>query len=191
MFRAVQPGGRPTPSTGHGASNVSRVDDEYTVRVRELLPRLHRTAYLLCADWHRADDLVQSTITRLYVKWRRARTANSLDAYVRAMLVRQFLGEQRTGWRSRVRVTDTVPETAGAGVDVDAGVDVRRALAAVPPRQRATLVLRFYCDLTVEQTAEILGCSTGNVKSQTSRGLDALRRILGPVSDVQGEGALL
>jgi RNA polymerase sigma-70 factor (sigma-E family) len=170
---------------------VSRVDEEYTIRVQELLPRLHRTAYLLCADWHRADDLVQATITRLYVKWRRARTADSLDAYVRAMLVRQFLGEQRTGWRSRVRVTDSVPETAGADVDVDARVDVRRALAAVPPRQRATLVLRFYCDLTVDQTAEVLECSTGNVKSQTSRGLDTLRRILSPTPGVQGKGARL
>ena len=168
---------------------MSHVDEEYTIHVQELLPRLRRTAYLLCADWHRADDLVQATITRLYVKWWRARTADSLDAYVRAMLVRQFLGEQRTGWRSRVRVTDSVPETAGADVDMDARVDVRRALAVVPPRQRATLVLRFYCDLTVEQTAEILECSTGNVKSQTSRGLDALRRILGPVPGVQGKGA--
>jgi DNA-directed RNA polymerase specialized sigma24 family protein len=122
---------------------VSRADDEYTVRVQELIPRLHRTAYLLCADWHRADDLVQATITRLYVKWRRARTVDLLDAYVRAMLVRQFLGEQRTGGRSRVRVSDSVPETAGTDVDLDAGLDVRRALAAVPPRQRPTLVLRF------------------------------------------------
>lgn len=170
---------------------MSGADDEYTVRVQELIPRLHRTAYLLCADWHRADDLVQATITRLYVKWRRARTVDLLDAYVRAMLVRQFLGEQRTGWRSRVRVSDSVPERAGADVDLDAGLDVRRALAAVPPRQRATLVLRFYCDLSVEQTAEILGCSTGNVKSQTSRGLDALRRILGPTQGVQGKGAWL
>lgn len=167
---------------------MSRADDEYTVRVQELLPRLRRTAYLLCGDWHRADDLVQATITRLYVKWRRARTAEHLDAYVRAMLVRQFLGEQRTGWRSRVSVTDRVPEAAAAGADVDAGVDVRRALGAVPPRQRATLVLRFYCDLTVEQTAEILGCSAGNVKSQTARGLDALRRILRPAPGVPGEG---
>jgi DNA-directed RNA polymerase specialized sigma24 family protein len=89
------------------------VDDEYTVRVQELIPRLHRTAYLLCADWHRADDLVQATITRLYVKWRRARTVDLLDAYVRAMLVRQFLGEQRTGWRSRVRGSNRRRRSSG------------------------------------------------------------------------------
>lgn len=168
---------------------MSRADDEYTTRVRELLPRLRRTAYLLCADWHRADDLVQATITRLYVKWRRAQAADHLDAYVRAMLIRQFLGEERTGWWSRVRVTDRVPEAAGTDDDVDTGMDVRRALAAVPPRQRAALVLRFYCDLTVEQTAEILGCSTGTVKSQTSRGLDALRRTLQPAPGTWGEEA--
>ncbi|GAB3958070.1 SigE family RNA polymerase sigma factor [Actinoallomurus acanthiterrae] len=167
---------------------MSRVDDEYTAHVQELLPRLRRTAYLLCADWHRADDLVQATITRLYVKWRRARAAENLDAYVRTMLVRQFLGEQRTGWRSRVSVVADTPEPVAAGSDVDAGLDVRRALAAVPARQRATLVLRFYCDLTVDQTAEILGCSSGNVKSQTSRGLAALRRILESAS-VREEGA--
>ena len=65
---------------------MNRADEEYTARVQDLLPRLRRTAYLLCSDWYRADDLVQSTITQLYVKWRRARTADNLDAYVRTML---------------------------------------------------------------------------------------------------------
>lgn len=167
---------------------MSRADEEYTARVRELLPRLRRTAYLLCADWDRADDLVQATITRLYVKWRRARAADSLDAYVRTMLVRQFLGEQRAGWRTRVSVVDSVPDLPAPGPDVEAGLDLRRALEAVPPRQRATLVLRFFCDLSVEQTAAALGCSAGNVKSQTSRGLTALRAILGPLPTSE-EGA--
>ncbi|MGH3373773.1 MAG: SigE family RNA polymerase sigma factor [Actinoallomurus sp.] len=157
---------------------MNRADEEYTARVQDLLPRLRRTAYLLCSDWYRADDLVQSTITQLYVKWRRARTADNLDAYVRTMLIRQFLGEQRTGWRSRVSVTDSVPEAPELMPDLESGLDLRRALEAVPPRQRATLVLRFFCDLSVEQTAETLGCSAGNVKSQTSRGLTALRAVV-------------
>ncbi|MBN6057640.1 SigE family RNA polymerase sigma factor [Nonomuraea sp. RK-328] len=155
-------------------------DDEYTAYVSGRLPWLRRVAYLLCQDWHRADDLVQTAIARLYVKWRRARAADDLDAYVRVILVRVFLAEQRGGWFSRVRVTHAPPADLARGDDRDLALDLRRALAAVPPRQRATLVLRFHCDLTVEQTAHVLGCSTGTVKSQTARGLAALRTELGP-----------
>ncbi|NUW43061.1 SigE family RNA polymerase sigma factor [Nonomuraea rhodomycinica] len=155
-------------------------DDEYTAYVSGRLPWLRRVAYLLCQDWHRADDLVQSAITRLYVKWRRARAADDLDAYVRVILVRVFLAEQRGGWFSRVRVTDAPPAAPAPRQNHDLAMDLRRALAAVPPRQRATLVLRFHCDLSVEQTAHVLGCSTGTVKSQTARGLAALRARLGP-----------
>jgi RNA polymerase sigma-70 factor (sigma-E family) len=157
---------------------VRDLDEEYTTCVRELLPRLHRLGYLLSGDWHRADDLVQTTIERLYDKWRRARTADNLDAYTRTMLVRVFLSEQRTVWRSRVSVRADVPDAAAGEPDHDSTLDVRRALASVPPRQRAVLVLRFYSDLTVDQTADALGCSAGTVKSQTSRGLSALRHAL-------------
>jgi RNA polymerase sigma-70 factor (sigma-E family) len=153
-------------------------DDEYTAYVGGRLPWLRRIAFLLCQDWHRADDLVQTAITRLYVKWRRARKADDLDAYVRVILVRVFLAEQRGGWFSRVGVTSAPPDLAFQGDDSDAAMDMRRALASVPPRQRATLVLRFYCDLSVEQAAAVLGCSTGTVKSQTARGLTALRAAL-------------
>ncbi|MEV0151877.1 MULTISPECIES: SigE family RNA polymerase sigma factor [unclassified Nonomuraea] len=155
-------------------------DDEYTAYVSGRLPWLRRVAYLLCQDWHRADDLVQTAITRLYVKWRRARAADDLDAYVRVILVRVFLAEQRGGWFSRVRVTHAPPADLAERDDRDLALDLRRALAAVPPRQRATLVLRFHCDLSVVQTAQVLGCSTGTVKSQTARGLAALREKLGP-----------
>lgn len=154
------------------------LDAEYSASVRELLPRLRRLGYLLSGDWHRADDLVQATIERLYNRWRRARKADNLDAYVRTMLVRIFLSEQRTGWRSRVAVTCEVPDLPASGPDHEVALDVRKALARVPPGQRAVLVLRFYADLSVDQTAELLGCSPGNVKSQASHGLAALRRAL-------------
>ncbi|GAA0947897.1 SigE family RNA polymerase sigma factor [Nonomuraea longicatena] len=154
-------------------------DEEYTAYVSERLPWLRQIAYPLCEDWHRADDLVQAAITRLYVKWRRARAADNLDAYVRTILVRVFLAEQRTSWFSRVRLTAAPPASPSAEGDRDLAMDLRRALAAVPPRQRATLVLRFHCDLSVEQTAHTLRCSTGTVKSQTSRGLATLRSVLG------------
>ncbi|MFJ8044599.1 SigE family RNA polymerase sigma factor [Kitasatospora sp. NPDC096147] len=150
---------------------------------------LRTVAFLLCADWHRADDLVQECITKLYVHWPKARRAENLDGYARTVLVNTFLAEQRTGWwRRTVRRAD-LPERPAAGPDRESSLDLRRALEALPPRQRAAVVLRYYCDLTVEQTAEVLGCSAGNVKSQTSRGLDALRRVLvpGPVAAPGGE----
>ncbi|WP_068923720.1 SigE family RNA polymerase sigma factor [Planobispora rosea] len=154
-------------------------DEEYTTYVRSRLSWLRKIAYPLCQDWHRADDLVQTAITRLYVKWRQARTADDLDAYVRVMLIRVFLAEQRRGWFSRVQLRSAMPHEPLDSGDRDTAMDIRRALAAVPPRQRATLVLRFHCDLSVEQTAHTLGCSTGTVKSQTARGLATLRSMLG------------
>jgi RNA polymerase sigma-70 factor (sigma-E family) len=155
------------------------LDEEYTAYVSGRLPWLRQIAYPLCQDWHRADDLVQTAITRLYVKWRHARLADDLDAYVRVILIRVFLAEQRGGWFSRVRLMSTPPHSSFESSDRDTAMDLRRALAAVPPRQRATLVLRFHCDLSVEQTARTLGCSTGTVKSQTARGLATLRSTLG------------
>ncbi|MEU6781267.1 SigE family RNA polymerase sigma factor [Nonomuraea angiospora] len=155
------------------------LDEEYTAYVSTRLSWLRKIAYPLCHDWHRADDLVQAAITRLYVKWRQARAADDLDAYVRTMLVRVFLAEQRRSWFSRVRLTPTPSDRPAEGADRDLIMDVNRALAAVPARQRATLVLRFHCDLSVEQTAHALGCTTGTVKSQTARGLATLRSLLG------------
>jgi len=106
---------------------MSRRDEDYTAYVQQALPWLRRVAYLLGGDWDRADDLVQSTITRLYVKWRHAAAADNIDAYVRTMLVRVFLGEQRTAWWSRVQVTGEIPERPVRSADVDAVLDVRRA----------------------------------------------------------------
>lgn len=153
---------------------------EYDAYVTGRLPWLRRVAYLLCQDWDRADDLVQVAITRLYVHWARAAAADNLDGYARTVLVRVFLSEQRTGWWRRVSVGAETPDSAVWQPDHDAHLDLRAALAGLPPRQRATVVLRFYCDLSVEQTAEVLNCSTGTVKSQSSRGLSALRRVLAP-----------
>jgi len=157
-----------------------RQDDEFTQYVTARLGSLRRAAYLLCQDWQRADDLVQTTITRLYAHWGRASAVEHTDAYARTILVRVFLGEQRSGWSRRVSVTAALPDRPGQAPDRDAALDVRAALAALPPRQRATLVLRFYCDLTVTEAAAVLGCSEGTVKSQTAKGIAALREQLGP-----------
>jgi RNA polymerase sigma-70 factor (sigma-E family) len=157
-----------------------RWDDEFVEYVETRRRWLRQMAYLLSHDWHSADDLVQTTITRLFVHWPRARRMDNLDGYVRTILFRAFVGERRSIWSKRVLLHSSVPDMAVPGSDRDAVLDVRDALATVPPRQRATLVLRFYCDLDIEQAARALGCSPGTVKSQTARGLAVMRRALGP-----------
>ena len=155
-------------------------DAEYTEYVAARLSSLRRLAAVLCNDWQRADDLVQATLVKLYVHWGRVRAATHPDAYARAVLVRESIHERRSVWVKRVSLGGKVTDSPTAEVDQDAVLDLRAAVAALPARQRATLVLRYYCDLNVEQSAEILGCSPGTVKSQTARALDAVRRALGP-----------
>ncbi len=150
---------------------------------------LRKVAYLLCGDWHRADDLVQSAITRLYTNWQRAGRVENLDGYARRTLVNTFLAEQRTAWWRRVdlRGSDHDPPRA-SGPDIDAALDLSAALARLPARQRATVVLRYFCDLPVAETARALGCSEGTVKSQTAKAVDALRELLRePVSIPEGQ----
>jgi RNA polymerase sigma-70 factor (sigma-E family) len=155
-------------------------EEQYTEYVTERLPALRRIAYLLCGDTHRADDIVQNAITRLYVHWRKARAAENIDAYVRTIVVRTFLNEQRTGWLAKVRLVSETPDhPAPPGPDVETTQVLHAALSRVPPKQRAVLVLRFLYDMSVAEVAGMLGCSPGNVKSQTSHGLAALRRQLG------------
>ena len=122
---------------------MSARDAEYTEYVAARLASLRRLAAVLCDDWQRADDLVQATLTKLYVHWGRAREARHADAYARAVLVREFIHERRSTWARRVTLHGGLPEPPAAVVDQDAVLDLRAAVAALPARQRATLVLRF------------------------------------------------
>ncbi|MEV4257992.1 SigE family RNA polymerase sigma factor [Spirillospora sp. NPDC049652] len=149
-------------------------DTGYTAYVSGRVDWIRRTAYLLCGDWASADDLTQQTVYRLYVHWAKARRAESLDAYTRVVLVREFLAERRKAWWRRTSLVEA-PDRPDEPGDPDGGLDLRKALAALAPRQRAAVVLRYYCDLSVADAAAVLGCSEGNVKSQTSRALTALR----------------
>jgi RNA polymerase sigma-70 factor (sigma-E family) len=163
-------------------------DEEFVEYVSARMPGLRRLALLLCHDWHGADDLVQAAITKLYVAWAKARTSDSIDAYVRTILIREYLHEQRAGWARRVTLTDHPPEFAGRQANSDVMLDVQAAIAALPPRQRAVLILRYHCDLNVDQAAHVLGCSTGTVKSQTSKAMACMRRALGPAADADPAG---
>lgn len=139
---------------------------------------LRRTAYLLCGDWHRAEDLTQTAFAKLYAAWPRLRDHGAAEAYLRQTLTRTYIDDNKRAWR-RESATEPLPDTPVAPVDTDDRMVLLGALARVAPRQRACLVLRFFDDLSVDATADVLGCSVGTVKSNTARGLDTLRRILG------------
>lgn len=167
-------------------------ESEFTEYVAARSAALGRTAHLLCGDWHRAEDLVQSVCVRLYSVWPRLRERDALDGYVRKMLVRAYLNERRRPWR-REQATAEAPEVATSGGY--AGVETRMvlldALAQLGPRQRAVVVLRYWEDYSVADAAAALGCSTGTVKSQAARGLATLRTYLDrdpAAAEGRGEG---
>jgi RNA polymerase sigma-70 factor (sigma-E family) len=141
------------------------------------MPSLLRTALLLTAgDWHRAEDIVSAAVLKLYVSWRRASRTQHVDAYVRQILVRTWLDEQRRPWR-REHAVAQVPDLDDAPADdLDRRADLQEVLARLPSRQRAVLVLRFYEDLSVDQTADALGCTPGAVKALTNRAISAMRQ---------------
>lgn len=155
-------------------------DAEFTAYVEARRAAVRRTAYLLCGDWHRADDLTQTAFVKLYGAWQRIRDRGALDAYVRSCLVRATIDESRRPWR-RERAVEAVPDNPAPSDIASTVADqevVRTALREVPEGQRTVLVLRFFEGLDVAATAELLGCSEGNVKSQTARGLTALKSVL-------------
>ncbi|MEV4132327.1 SigE family RNA polymerase sigma factor [Dactylosporangium sp. NPDC049742] len=133
------------------------------------------TAFLLCGDWHRAEDLTQVAFTKLYLVWDRVSRHEALDGYLRQTLFRVFLDDRRLGWWHRVRVTDRPLDAVSHDRAPDDRIALLAALAAVPARQRAVLILRYWEDLSVEETAALLSCTTGTVKSQAARGLQTLR----------------
>lgn len=157
-------------------------DAEFTAYAAARMRLLRRSAYLLCGDWHRAEDLTQTALTKVYVAWARVRKADNVDGYVRTVLVRAFLDEERRHWK-REQPTELPDDRAGTDphAGTDDRVDLVRALSTLPARQRAAVVLRCWEDLPIAEVARTLDCSEGTVKSQTSRGLAALRaRITAP-----------
>jgi len=153
-------------------------DDEFAAYVAQRRADLFRAAWLLSGDPHRAEDVVQSALARLYVAWPRVRRADSVDAYVRRALVNAHLDEGRRPWRREAAASDGLPERAVVDPPVEERDALWSALRAPPPGQRQVVVLRHWWGLSVEETAADLGVSTGTVKSQTSAALAALRTAL-------------
>jgi RNA polymerase sigma-70 factor (sigma-E family) len=159
---------------------VNGSDEEFRAFASSRAGALHRTAYLLCGDWHLADDIVQEALAKAFRHWRRVQRADNPDAYVRRILI----NESNRRWR---RPADPV---VGAGVQAPDGVvpdladavldraELLEALMTLPSRQRATIVLRYLDGLSERETAAVLNCSEGTVKSQTSRARIALSRFL-------------
>jgi RNA polymerase sigma-70 factor (sigma-E family) len=159
------------------------IDDDFASYYNARAEHMRTTAYLLCGDWHLAQDLVQLTFTKLYRVWRRIERHQTLDQYARRVLLRAFLDERRRPWRREVPTEVIDPPLPAAPVgSPDDRIVLKAALGHLPPRQRAVIVLRFWADLPVDEVAAVLGCSIGTVKSQTSDGLANLRRALGSVA---------
>ena len=151
--------------------------DSFREFVRVRFEPLRALAYVTCGDWQAAEDAVAGALARLYLRWDRVAAP---EAYARTMVVRAAIGEKRRPWRRERSAGDFLPDVAGPdrSGDVDERLRLRAALMRVPPRQRAVLVLRFLEGLSVDETAEVLGCRSGTVKSQCARGLDTLRAVL-------------
>ena len=153
--------------------------EEFREFARDRAWPLQQAAYLLCGDWHSAQDVVQETLIKAYRHWPRVRRAGNPDAYVRGIL----LNEVRDRWRRPERAVPVAGFTAEPAVP-DASDDIARrdrllqALLELPLQQRATVVLRYLEDMTQVETAKLLGCSEGTVKSQSSRALATLRTFL-------------
>ncbi|MFC4064307.1 SigE family RNA polymerase sigma factor [Actinoplanes subglobosus] len=156
-------------------------DEQFHQFVVSRRAALVRTATLLTAgDAHLAEDLVQSTLTKLYVAWPSFQRADNPDGYVRRTLVNALTDERRRWWRRSERPMAEVPDRVAAeDITGDVSDGLRAALRELPPRMRAALVFRYFYDLDVADTADALGCSEGTVKSQTARALDRLRTVLG------------
>jgi RNA polymerase sigma-70 factor (sigma-E family) len=158
-------------------------DERFHVFVARSTAPLTRLAYLLCGDQHLANDLVQTCLVRLYQAWPRIRDRESVESYARKALLRCWLNERRRPWRQVEWRTAEVPDRATPVVSDPASAAyrtevLRTALSGLPPRQRAAVVLRYWSQHSVAETAAILRCTEGTVKSQSARGLATLRAAL-------------
>lgn len=161
---------------GAVAASTDR-DEEFSSYMAARQPALLRTAYLLAGDRAGAEDLVQSALAKLYLSWDKVQNRESLDGYVRRIMVNEHNSLWRRAWKRRELATDTMPERPVTDVyDDGQGAALWEFVQTLPPKQRSVIVLRYYEDLSEAETAAILGVSVGTVKSQASRALAGLRQ---------------
>ncbi|MEU8516941.1 SigE family RNA polymerase sigma factor [Kitasatospora sp. NPDC048722] len=157
----------------------SAQEDEYLEFVAARARALYRSAYVLAAgDAHLAEDLVQETLGRVYVHWKRVARADEPAAYAQTVLVRTFLSLRRRR-SSAERPTGSLPDSAEAGPDTALRLTLLDALGRLPPRDRAVLLLRYWEDRSIEETAHMLKLSSSAVRSQGTRALGRVRALLG------------
>jgi RNA polymerase sigma-70 factor (sigma-E family) len=149
-------------------------EDDFRAFATARIPAMRRSAYLLCGDAHLADDLVSVVLIKLYRRWRRVASFDHPEAYVRRILVTTWRDELRRPWR-REQVAAAIPDRPMYDTDQSDRFALMPLLARLTPKRRAVLVLRFFEDLSVEQTANIMRCSPGTVKTHTHRALADLR----------------
>ena len=172
---------RPRVETGHMASKARAKDEEFTAYLHARQPSLLRTAYLLTGDRNHAEDVLQTSLAKLYLAWDKVRDRDSVDAYVRRIMVNENNSMWRRGWKKREFATEDQYLNSRADREVrddyDEGTNdaLWQVVQTLPPKARAVVVLRYYEQLSEAETADVLGISIGTVKSQCSRALAALR----------------
>ena len=162
--------------TGIGVGRADR-DAEFTAYLGARQPSLLRTAYLLTGDRHQAEDVLQTSLAKLYLAWNKVNDRNSVDAYVRRIMVNENNSLWRRGWKKREYAAEQLPEGDPHHDAYDEGLSsaLWEVVQTLPPKARAVVVLRYYEQMTEAETADVLGISVGTVKSQCSRALASLR----------------
>jgi RNA polymerase sigma-70 factor (sigma-E family) len=154
-------------------------DEAFTQFVATRRTHLRRVAYAICGDWHRAEDLVQTALVKLYVAWPRVERDGREEAYVRTIIVRADIDESRRPWRRERPGLEGPDRAAREPLPVEERSALFAALQDLPTMQRKTVVLRHWLGLSVTETARELGVAEGTVKSNASRGLAKLQEVLG------------
>ena len=161
-----------------GQTRSAAKDAEFAAYMSARQPSLLRTAYLLTGDRHAAEDLVQTSLAKLYLSWDKVQKREMIDGYVRRIMVNENNSLWRRAWKRNELPTAAVPESDSVLDSHDHGEKsaLWEFVNTLPKKQRAVVVLRYYEDLSEVETAEILGISVGTVKSQASRALASMRR---------------